>query len=86
MKVDLSNIPIMLNSNQFQSDISTFLGNFYINQRMEKLKKIMYGSPKPTLLSYFFWTMDKSDNLKNWCLGSINFSFQRKGINIQISK
>lgn len=58
MKVDLSNIPIMLNSNQFQSDISTFLGNFYINQRMEKLKKIMHGSTKLTLLSYFFLTVD----------------------------
>ncbi len=29
MKLDLNNLPIMINSNQFQSDISTFLGNFY---------------------------------------------------------
>jgi hypothetical protein len=36
MKVDLNTIPIIINSNQFQSDISSFLGIFYNNERMEK--------------------------------------------------
>jgi len=30
MKVDLNTIPIIINSNQFQSDISSFLGIFFI--------------------------------------------------------
>lgn len=32
MKVDIGGIPILLNSNQFQSDISEFLGMFSCNK------------------------------------------------------
>lgn len=39
MKVDLSSIPIMINSNQYQSDISAFLGILYLTSQVGKIKE-----------------------------------------------
>ncbi len=42
MKVDLSSIPIMINSTQFQSDISAFLGTFFLIKDGRKIVKILW--------------------------------------------
>lgn len=39
MKVDIGSIPILLNSNQFQSDISMFLGIFMTNKGWKNQKQ-----------------------------------------------
>lgn len=43
MKVELTNLPIMISSNQYQSDISRFLGIIYIiiNMNKQVLKSII---------------------------------------------
>jgi len=65
MKVDLSSLPIMINSNQYHSDISTFLGSLVNNTRLEKLEKIINGIPEPTILPICLSAMDKSVDRKD---------------------
>ena len=72
MKVDLSSIPFMINSNQLQSDISAFLGNFTCNFRLEKSKEVVHGNSKSPILPYFIGRMDKSSNLKDRRLAGLS--------------
>ena len=78
MKVDLTSIPFMINSNQLQSDISAFLGNSTCNLRLEKSEERVYGYSKSFLLPYIIRAVDQGSYIKDRRLAGLSECFSIK--------